>query len=204
MPPLATRDAIQTVGLTKRFGRTLALDQLDLTVEAGEVFGFLGPNGAGKATAIRLLLGHLRPTAGQSWIFGHASGDAAAAHRHLAYVPADVGLWPAGLCAYFLIIGLVARSLTEFLIANPRFADLAAQAGFAGLATVQGYAAALFALLAIPLGVMTSAGIRLVDGAQPAKLAAAAHIPISGAPGSLVGNLAQPPAERSLDSKADK
>ena len=48
-------------------------------------------------------------------------------------------------CAYFLIIGLLARSLTEFLIANPRFADLAAQAGFAGLATVQGYAAALFA-----------------------------------------------------------
>jgi ABC-2 type transport system permease protein len=64
--------------------------------------------------------------------------------------------WAAGLCAYFLIIGLVARSLTEFLIANPRFADLAAQAGFAGLATVQGYAAALFALLAIPLGVFAA------------------------------------------------
>jgi energy-coupling factor transporter ATP-binding protein EcfA2 len=90
MPTVATRDAIQTIGLTKRFGRTLALDQLDLTVEAGEVFGFLGPNGAGKSTTIRLLLGHLRPTAGEAWIFGHASGDAAAAHRHLAYVPADV------------------------------------------------------------------------------------------------------------------
>ena len=73
----------------------LALNQLDLTVEAGEVFGFLGPNGAGKSTTIRLLLGHLRPTAGQAWIFGDASGDAAAAHRHLAYVPADVALWPA-------------------------------------------------------------------------------------------------------------
>ena len=76
MSALATHYAIQTVGLTKRFGRTLALDQLDLTVEAGEVFGFLGPNGAGKSTTIRLLLGHLRPTAGQAWIFGHASGDA--------------------------------------------------------------------------------------------------------------------------------
>ena len=95
MPAVAMRDAIQTIGLTKRFGRTLALDQLDLTVEAGEVFGFLGPNGAGKSTTIRLLLGHLRPTAGQAWIFGDASGDAAAAHRHLAYVPADVALWPA-------------------------------------------------------------------------------------------------------------
>jgi ABC-2 type transport system ATP-binding protein len=94
MPALATREAIQTSGLTKRFGRTLALEQLNLTVEAGEVFGFLGPNGAGKSTTIRLLLGHLRPTAGRSWIFGDPSADAAAAHRHLAYVPADVALWP--------------------------------------------------------------------------------------------------------------
>jgi ABC-2 type transport system ATP-binding protein len=92
MSALATRDAIQTTGLTKRFGRTLALDQLNLTLEAGEVFGFLGPNGAGKSTTIRLLLGHLRPTAGQAWIFGDAAADAAAAHRNLAYVPADVAL----------------------------------------------------------------------------------------------------------------
>jgi ABC-2 type transport system ATP-binding protein len=95
MPAVATRDAIQTVGLTKRFGRILALDQLDLTVAAGEVFGFLGPNAAGKSTTIRLLLGLLRPTAGRAWIFGDAASDAAAAHRHLAYVPADVALWPA-------------------------------------------------------------------------------------------------------------
>ena len=95
MSALATLYAIQTIGLTKRLGRTLALDQLDLAMEAGEIFGFLGPNGAGKSTTIRLLLGHLRPTAGQAWIFGHASGDAGAAHRHLAYVPADVALWPA-------------------------------------------------------------------------------------------------------------
>ena len=51
---------------------------------------------------------------------------------------------------------------------------------------------------------MTSASIKLVHGTEPATLAAAAHIAISGAPGSLVGNLAQPAAERSLDSKADK
>jgi ABC-2 type transport system permease protein len=64
--------------------------------------------------------------------------------------------WAAGLCTYFLIIGLLAQSLMEFLLANPRFADLAAQAGFPGLATVQGYVAALFALLAIPLGVFAA------------------------------------------------
>jgi ABC-2 type transport system ATP-binding protein len=122
MPPLATRDAIQTVGLTKRFGRTLALDQLDLTVEAGEVFGFLGPNGAGKSTAIRLLLGHLRPTTGQSWIFGHAC-HAAAAHRHLACVPADVAFWPAltGAEALDLLadIGPWALVLTEISRSAP-------------------------------------------------------------------------------------
>ena len=95
MPASAMRDAIQTFGLTKRFRQTLAVDELTLTVPAGEVFGFLGPNGAGKSTTIRLLLGHLRPTSGQAWIFGDAANDAAAAHRHLAYVPADVALWPA-------------------------------------------------------------------------------------------------------------
>jgi ABC-2 type transport system ATP-binding protein len=95
MSAIPARDAIHTIGLTKRFGRTLALDQLNLTVAAGEVFGFLGPNGAGKSTTIRLLLGFLRPTAGQAWIFGAAATDAAVAHRHLAYVPADVALWPA-------------------------------------------------------------------------------------------------------------
>ena len=95
MPASAMRDAIQTIGLTKRFRQILAVDELTLTVPAGEVFGFLGPNGAGKSTTIRLLLGHLRPTSGQAWIFGDAVNDAAAAHRHLAYVPADVALWPA-------------------------------------------------------------------------------------------------------------
>ena len=64
-------------------------------VEPGEVFGFLGPNGAGKSTTIRLLLGLIRPSAGSAQIFGVAAGDVGRAHRHLAYVPADVALWPA-------------------------------------------------------------------------------------------------------------
>ncbi|MDG4752659.1 ABC transporter ATP-binding protein [Micromonospora sp. WMMD718] len=86
--------AIRTQHLTKRYGRLLALDGLDLTVPAGEVFGFLGPNGAGKSTTIRLLLGLARPTAGRAWIFDADAADVAAAHRLLAYVPADVALWP--------------------------------------------------------------------------------------------------------------
>ncbi|WP_200210624.1 ABC transporter ATP-binding protein [Micromonospora coerulea] len=86
--------AIRTHQLTKRYGALLALDGLDLSVPAGEVFGFLGPNGAGKSTTIRLLLGLARPTAGQAWIFDTDAADVATAHRLLAYVPADVALWP--------------------------------------------------------------------------------------------------------------
>lgn len=63
--------ALVTEGLTKRFGDTVALDHLDLSVPAGEIFGFLGPNGAGKSTTIRLLLDLIRPTAGRATVFGY-------------------------------------------------------------------------------------------------------------------------------------
>jgi ABC-2 type transport system permease protein len=64
--------------------------------------------------------------------------------------------WSLGIGAYFLLIGLIAESMTDFLADNPRFADLAAQAGFAGLGSVEGYAGTLFALLAVPVGVFTA------------------------------------------------
>ncbi|MGV0785302.1 ABC transporter ATP-binding protein [Mycolicibacterium sp. XJ2] len=86
--------AIQVHGLTKRFGRILAVGDLDLTVHRGEVFGFLGPNGAGKSTTIRMLLGLIRPDAGNVTVLGIDAADVRRAHRHLAYVPADVSLWP--------------------------------------------------------------------------------------------------------------
>jgi len=86
--------AVRTERLSKRFGTTTAVDELNLEVGAGEVFGFLGPNGAGKSTTVRLLLGLLRATAGRALIFGIDAADAVAAHQHLAYVPADVALWP--------------------------------------------------------------------------------------------------------------
>src|SRR5918998_1139042 len=86
--------AVRTNNLTKRYGRVLALDGLTLKVPAGEVFGFLGPNGAGKSTTIRLLLGLARPSAGHVSIFGKDARDVARTHRSIAYVPADVALWP--------------------------------------------------------------------------------------------------------------
>jgi ABC-2 type transport system ATP-binding protein len=87
--------AISTSGLVKRYGSTVALDGLDLSVDSGEVHGFLGPNGAGKSTTIRVLLGLLRRDAGEvSVLGGDPWGDAVALHRRLAYVPDDVRLWP--------------------------------------------------------------------------------------------------------------
>lgn len=67
---MSTSPAIQTNGLTKHFDHVVAVDSLDLTVERGEIFGFLGPNGAGKSTTVKLLLGLVRPTAGEIRIFG--------------------------------------------------------------------------------------------------------------------------------------
>jgi polyether ionophore transport system ATP-binding protein len=86
--------AVRAVHLTKTYGRLTAVDDLTLDVAAGEVFGFLGPNGAGKSTTIRMLLGQARPSSGQALLFGVDAADAVTAHRSLAYVPADVALWP--------------------------------------------------------------------------------------------------------------
>jgi len=96
MTPLdkATRP-IQAEGLTKRYGETLALDGLDLSIEPGEVYGYLGPNGAGKTTTIRLLLGIHRPTRGRAALFGiDAWADPVEAHRRAAYVSGEPFLWP--------------------------------------------------------------------------------------------------------------
>ena len=74
--------AIQTESLTKRFGRRVAVDGVNLEVARGEVFGFLGPNGAGKTTTIAMLLGLVRPTAGRVLVLGRdVAHDAAAALR---------------------------------------------------------------------------------------------------------------------------
>ncbi len=86
---------ISTRGLQKRFGRTIALDGLDLTVDAGEIHGFLGPNGAGKSTTLRILLGLARASGGEATLFGSDPWtDAADLHRRIGYVPGDVSLWP--------------------------------------------------------------------------------------------------------------
>src|SRR5579864_8437496 len=97
---------LHTEDLTKDYGRHRALDRLSVSVTAGEVFGLLGPNGSGKSTALRLLLGFLRPTAGSAAIAGHDCWrDSVAARRHVAYLPGELRLYE----------NMTGRQLLEFL-----------------------------------------------------------------------------------------
>src|SRR5690348_4791810 len=78
--------AIKTVELSKKFGKTVALAGLSMTVPRGEIFGFLGPNGAGKTTAVKLLLGLTFPTSGEAFVLGAPLGDRGA-RRRIGYLP---------------------------------------------------------------------------------------------------------------------
>ncbi|NED55656.1 polyketide antibiotic transporter, partial [Micromonospora aurantiaca] len=109
--------------------------------------------------------GLLRPPAGR------------APRRHLLHsVPAfamrralrPLAGWATGVAAYFLLIGVLATSLTGFLEQNPAFADLAARAGFGGLDRVRGYVATLFALLAVPIGAFATARLNAFVAAEVA------------------------------------
>src|SRR5713101_3866521 len=80
---------LRTEHLTKDYGRFRALEDLNLEVAPGEVVGLLGPNGSGKTTALRLLLGFLRPTIG-----GHDCwADSVAVRRSVAYLPGELRLY---------------------------------------------------------------------------------------------------------------
>jgi ABC-2 type transport system ATP-binding protein len=86
--------AIRTDGLTKHYGEVHAVEDLDLEVRAGEVFGFLGPNGAGKTTTIRALLNYLRPTRGRAEVLGlDAAHDAVEIRRLIGYMPAEYEMY---------------------------------------------------------------------------------------------------------------
>jgi len=87
---------IETAELTKIYNRgsAPALDHLDLSVNAGEIFGYLGPNGAGKTTMIRLLLDLIRPTSGSARVLGMDSRiDSVAIRRRIGYLPGELNLW---------------------------------------------------------------------------------------------------------------
>jgi len=92
--------------LTKDYGRFRALDGLDLTIATGEVFGLLGPNGSGKSTALRLVMGFLRPSAGAAWVAGHHCWtESVAVRQNVAYLPGELRLYE----------NMTGRQVVEFL-----------------------------------------------------------------------------------------
>lgn len=92
-------DAIVTAGLTRRFGDFTAVDNMNLSVAAGQFYGFLGPNGAGKSTTIKMLTGLLAPTAGRIQILGL---DLA---THLIEVKRQIGVLPEGMALFGRLTG---------------------------------------------------------------------------------------------------
>jgi ABC-2 type transport system ATP-binding protein len=86
--------AVRTEELTKKFGDIVAVDDLDLTVNRGEIYGFLGPNGAGKTTTIRMLCGILEPTSGGGWVLGYdIAGEAEQIKRRIGYMSQRFSLY---------------------------------------------------------------------------------------------------------------
>ena len=85
---------LELQSLTKRYGTVVALDDVSLAVQPGEVFGFLGPNGAGKSTTIRLLLGLIAPTSGTATVLGHSVTTGSEWRAEVGYLPGDLALWP--------------------------------------------------------------------------------------------------------------
>jgi ABC-2 type transport system ATP-binding protein len=85
---------IETVGLTKRFGNFVAVDDLNLSVGKGTIFGFLGPNGSGKSTTVKMLTGLLKPSAGDALIDGLSiTGNALEVKSNIGVLPEDLALF---------------------------------------------------------------------------------------------------------------
>jgi ABC-2 type transport system ATP-binding protein len=89
-----TSPAIETRGLTRRFGQATAVDGIDLAIPRGRIYGFLGPNGSGKSTTLRMICGLLRPTSGSARVLGRdVAREAEAIRRRLGYMPQRFSLW---------------------------------------------------------------------------------------------------------------
>ena len=86
---------IKTINLKKYYGKDRGVEKLDLEVEKGEIFGFIGPNGAGKSTTIRTLLGFIRPTSGQAYLFSEKCTDKnlAKLKHKIGYLPSEVSYY---------------------------------------------------------------------------------------------------------------
>jgi ABC-2 type transport system ATP-binding protein len=108
--------AVSIRGLSKRYGQLVAVKNLDLEVNEGEIVGFLGLNGAGKSTTIRMLLDLLRPTSGEASIFGHdCQAEGLKARALTGYLPGEMGVYSdlTGLAILDLLAGLNHRTISS-------------------------------------------------------------------------------------------
>jgi len=121
---------LRTSGLTRRFGKTLAVDGLDLEIVRGEIFGLVGPNGAGKTTAINMILGLLRPTSGEIALLGRTGRHLPAARLRVGAVVDNSGFLPyltgrENLDVFARTFGACDRRRVDELLAEAGLADKA-------------------------------------------------------------------------------
>lgn len=104
---------LELTNVSKHFGKVRAVNNLSMTLNRGEVFGFIGPNGAGKSTAIRMIIGALKPTEGDIFFNGKNIKKDRKYIEHIAYVPGDVNLWG----------NLTGEEVINFLMASRGYKD---------------------------------------------------------------------------------
>ncbi|WP_336328220.1 ABC transporter ATP-binding protein [Halovenus sp. HT40] len=152
--------AIEINGLTKRYGSLVAVDNLDLQIKEGEVFGFLGPNGAGKSTTINILLDFVKPTAGQARIFGMGCQQEGEKLRH------RIGVLPEGYDVYDRLTG---RQHLEFAIesknANDNPQELLERVGIADAADrkASGYSKGMAQRLILGMALVGDPDLLILD-----------------------------------------
>jgi len=153
--------ALQSVGLSKRFGKLLAVDRVDLRVEPGSVCGLIGPNGAGKTTLLRLLLGLVKPDAGRIEFFGRQSAPAAGLDAVAGFVE-EPRFYPylsarQTLELFARLDGGLERGRSDELL------DLVGLAGPAADRRVGGYSTGMRQRLGLALALLGSPRLLLLD-----------------------------------------
>jgi ABC-2 type transport system ATP-binding protein len=162
--PAGGAAAIELRGLTKRFGDTLALDRLDLVVRPGVVFGFLGRNGAGKTTALRILAGLARPTAGTAHVLGHDVARASDVVRaQIGFLPDVPGFYPWMTAREYLEFAGQLFALDPATI-DARSDALLEMAGLASVTTrVGGYSRGMKQRLGIAQALINAPSLLMLD-----------------------------------------